>query len=88
MHSNALDGKVEWASGVSLPHGLSLFLPLLLIPHLLFLKTLMMEILKNIGSGLRSGVLFTRCCGMYTHSNEGLISLLSTRKRTMCKINP
>lgn len=41
-----------------------------------FLKTLMMEILQNIGSGLRSGVLFTRCCGMYTHSSEGLISLL------------
>lgn len=36
----------------------------------------MVEILKNMGSGLHSGTLFTRCCGMYTHSNEGLISLL------------
>lgn len=76
MNSNALDGKAEWASVASLPHSLSLLLSLFLIPHLLFLKTLMMEILQNIGSGLRSGALFTKCCGMYTHSNEGLISLL------------
>lgn len=76
MNSNALDGKAEWASVASLPRSLSLLLPLFLIPHLLFLRTLMMEILKKMGSGLCSGTLFTRCCGMYTHSNEGLISLL------------